>query len=88
MTGPLMGSLATHLRALDLLEVALSTPKVEDAWPELQADLEVWPREDLIRLAMALAVEARVLTPVAQRPAFRKRLEVRRLQTMTMEAGK
>lgn len=79
----MMSSAAVHLVAYDLLEVALEAGSIGDAIEPLQRDLEVLPRDELVRVAMALAVEATLrLTPAGERPRLAERVQKARLHAM------
>ena len=71
-----------HLKAYDVLEAALQAGTVEDAIEPMRAELEVLSRDELVRVAMALTVEAALKL---QRPADRARL-ARLLQQSRLEA--
>lgn len=72
-----------HLVAYDVLEAVLTADTVEEALEPMRLELEVLSREDLIRVAMAIAAEStRVLTPRVDRPRFAERLSRRRLIAM------
>lgn len=78
-----MKALDVYLVALDALEAALQAGELAAAVEAVRPDLEVLSREDLLRVAMAIAAEsALVLTPKAERPRFRDRLQRRRLHVM------
>jgi hypothetical protein len=74
---------AVHLVAYDLLEAALDAGTVEAAVEPLRAELEVLPREELVRVAMALAVEGALQLPgKAGRARLAQRIQHARLNAM------
>lgn len=71
------------LKAYDVLDSALAAGTVEEAVGPVRADLEVLDRDDLLRVATALAVESTVrLTPRTDRPLLRERIGRARIATM------
>lgn len=76
-------SIEVHLKAYDLLEAALQAGSVEAAIEPLRLDLEVLEREDLVRVATALAVETglRLASP-AERPRLLRRVQQARVAAM------
>ena len=69
-----------------MLEEALRAGTIEAAVEPMRLGLEVLSRDDVIRVAMAIAVEsASVLTPTKERPRFSERLGQRRLGAMAGE---
>ena len=78
-----MTPVEVHLKALEVLEAAAEAGEVEPAVAAMRLELEVLSREDLIRVAMALAVECALVIPgPAGRPGFRQRLGIRRTAVM------
>lgn len=78
-----MSSPAVHLVAYDVLEAALEAGTVEAAVGPMRLELEVLSREELLRVAMALAVEATLKLPrAADRARLRERLGQARLHAM------
>lgn len=76
-------SVSVILAAFDLLDLAFEAQSVPEAIAELKLDLEVLPRERLVRVAMALAIEPfLVVMPPVDRLRFRERLQRRRLMLM------
>lgn len=72
-----------HLRALDVLESAMAErPDPAALLEQHRPDLEVLSRDDLIRVVVAVAVEASVVTGRTSRPRVRDRLAQRRLNAM------
>jgi hypothetical protein len=75
--------LDVHLVALDVLEAALQAGDVATAVDPMRSDLEVLSRDDLIRVAMAVAAESTlILTPRRDRPRLLDRVQRRRLHVM------
>lgn len=78
-----MSSLEVHLKAYDVFEAVLVAGTVEAAIAPVRTELEVLPREELIRVAMALAVEGVLKLPSPpDRVRLLKRVQFARLQTM------
>lgn len=77
-----MKPLEVHLVALDVLEAALMASTIDEVVCAAKPDLEVLSREDLIRVAMAVGVEAVQATPCSHRPPLRQRVQGRRLIVM------
>jgi hypothetical protein len=74
------------LRALDVLEAALTAGSIETAVEPVRLELEVLDRPELLRVAMAIASEATVvLTLPRDRGRMRDRLQRRRLNVMVMD---
>jgi hypothetical protein len=72
-----------HVVTYDVLDAAVSAGSILDAITAVRGDLEVLSREDLVRVAMALAVETtQKLIPPVDRPRFRDRLDRARLSVM------
>jgi hypothetical protein len=72
-----------HMAAYDAFEAALAARTIEAAIEPIRHVLEVLDREDLLRVAMALAVEATLrLTPPAERGRLLDRVQRARLETM------
>lgn len=68
-----------HLRAYEVLEAVLDAGTGDAAIEPLRAELEVLSREDLIRVASAIAAESvLVLTPARDRTQLQARLVKRR----------
>lgn len=78
-----MTSVEVHMKAYDVLEAALLAGSVEAAIEPVRAELEVLARGELVRVAMALAVEAVLkLPPTMERPKLAKRIERARAEAM------
>lgn len=79
----MMTPVELHLKAYELFDAALDAGTVEAAIEALRPELEVLPREELVRLAMALTVEGALkLTPPTDRPRLAKRIGHARLTAM------
>lgn len=78
-----------HLIALDLLESAAMAGDVLTAVEAMRPDIEVMEREDLVRLAMALAVESGIkLTPLGvERVRLLDRIQHSRLEAQWRIGG-
>lgn len=75
-----------QLVAYDVIEAALVAGAAESAVEAMRLELEVLSREDLLRVAMAIAAEATlVLTPRVDRPRLLDRTQRRRLHVMVAE---
>lgn len=78
-----MTPIEAHLKAYDLLDMALKARTSGKSVEAMRPDLEVLPREDLVMVAMALTVEAAlVLTPRAERGRLHRRVQARRVEAM------
>lgn len=74
------------LRAYDVVESALAADGQVAAAATVRADLGVLTREELLRVAVALAVEVpRVLVPASVRARLLARLEQRRVRVIVGE---
>jgi hypothetical protein len=78
-----MTSAEVVLRALDLVEQALAAESNEAAIEAVRPDLEVLSRDDLVLVAMAVAVEtSRRWVPPMYRAALAQRLQRVRVELM------
>lgn len=84
---PEVASRDVKLKALELLELAMTAESAQAAVGPLRLDLEVLPRDELVRVAIALAVEATWILPhKVDRPRLAERLGRHRLMLMVGES--
>jgi len=78
-----MSSADAVLKAYDALEAAARAGSIDEAVDAVRPDLEVLSREDLLRVALVLAVEpGQRLVPRADRSRLLERLQRMRLKAM------